>query len=335
MRIVINDSKDPKWGSTRIWRDWLSLSLRKNRVDVTVNEWEQYEVFDVAIFGKGIETRLINKCLQANPSIVIGLIQPDDTKEKHKKNLKLADFFVVGSIEERDYYLKYCSRVFIIPLVELIEVKPKKHIQNEQLVVGYHGNRVHLESTTRNVNKALEAISRDRNIELRAFYNIEEVGRWINTPNISVKHIQWSYPHVWQDLAKCDVGIVPASASLSKVAKFVERFPGFWKRSRSNEYYKKYKITSNAGRCFVFHQLGIPVIAGFVPSNFHILADPECGYLADSFEGWYTALSELADSAELRQLIADNAYKEFIRLYDPATWSLKLITAIKNMPVKN
>ena len=40
---------------------------------------------------------------------------------------------------------------------------------------------------------------------------------------------------------------------------------------RSNDYNLQFKATSNAGRAFVFHQLGIPVIADFWPCNFEIL----------------------------------------------------------------
>ena len=56
-----------------------------------------------------------------------------------------------------------------------------------------------------------------------------------------------------------------------------------------NDYSLQFKVTSNAGRSHVFHQLGIPVVADFWPSNFEILTNPNCGRLAHSSEASSTA----------------------------------------------
>ena len=88
----------------------------------------------------------------------------------------------------------------------------------------------------------------------------------------------------------------------------------------------------NAGRAFVFHQLGIPMVACFMPSHFHILGNPECGYLAHSTEGWLTALRELSASKEKRQAVADAAFQEFRRLYDPLVWARRLADQIGELP---
>ena len=71
----------------------------------------------------------------------------------------------------------------------------------------------------------------------------------------------------------------------------------------------------------MFHQLGIPVVSDFMPTSFHILTDPRCGYLASSKEGWLQAFRELCASAEIRQAIAENALLAFKRLYDPLDWA--------------
>ena len=83
------------------------------------------------------------------------------------------------------------------------------------------------------------------------------------------------------------------------------------------------KNKSNAGRCFVFHQLGIPVVADLTPSNFHIMGDPKCGFLALNRASWRKALKRLAEP-EIRQEIADNAKREFDRLYNPQEWAQRL-----------
>jgi len=81
----------------------------------------------------------------------------------------------------------------------------------------------------------------------------------------------------------------------------------------------------------VFHQLGIPVISDFMPTSFHILDNFKCGYLAHSKGGWLSALEKLSKSAELRQEIAQNALKEFNRLYNPLDWSKRLHQDIEKL----
>jgi len=58
--------------------------------------------------------------------------------------------------------------------------------------------------------------------------------------------------------------------------------------------------------------LGIPVIASFTPSHFHILGNPENGFVANSCEGWLSALRSLV-SAKERIRIGMNGKREFER----------------------
>ena len=92
----------------------------------------------------------------------------------------------------------------------------------------------------------------------------------------------------------------------------------------------RFKNKSNAGRAFVFHQLGIPVIADLTPSHFHILGNPDCGYIAMSKEGWLSALRKLSCSKH-RNFISQNARKEFERLYNPIIWAKKLYNQISEL----
>ena len=62
-----------------------------------------------------------------------------------------------------------------------------------------------------------------------------------------------------------------------------------------NDYLIRFKNTSNAGRCFVFHQLNIPVVAELLPSHFHILGNPENGFLTSSEESWYQSLMKFVN----------------------------------------
>ena len=77
-------------------------------------------------------------------------------------------------------------------------------------------------------------------------------------------------------------------------------------------------------------QCGIPVVADMIPSNMHILANPDNGYAVASKEGWYYAMKELC-CEKRRNFISKNAYSECRRLYDPIEWVSKLSTQIESI----
>lgn len=340
LRVVINKIGDPEWGSTRIWRDNLATTLNALDIDVEVNDFESYQNYDVAIFGKGSAPDQLAMARSTNPEILIGVVQPNDITVKGKANLRLADFYIVGSIEERDYFRRHNPKTFIYPLIEQIVGRWKLHEDKKTTVIGYHGNRVHLEENSAALVEALTKLGKERDIEFRAIYNIEAVGRWKTAPSVPMKHVQWTLDTIWDELLECDIGVVPGVRSIRRIALFPQQVVDWLNRAlelRSKvrspewEYRQIFKINSNAGRSYVFHQLGIPVVADFVPSNFHILGNPENGYLAHSVEGWYSALAELAASAEYRKKIARNAYAEFCRHYDPKIWASRLIEDLKEL----
>ena len=68
----------------------------------------------------------------------------------------------------------------------------------------------------------------------------------------------------------------------------------------------------------------IPVVACFMPSHFHVLGNPNCGYLAHTTQGWLRGLRGLCSSAQKRQKVADAARAEFNRLYNPLDWARRL-----------
>ena len=91
----------------------------------------------------------------------------------------------------------------------------------------------------------------------------------------------------------------------------------------NTDYFFRFKNKSNAGRCFVFHQLGVPVIADLTPSNLHILGNPECGYIANNKQTWEAAMMDMTDKNK-RDLVSKKAKEEFDRLYDPLDWAARL-----------
>ena len=114
-----------------------------------------------------------------------------------------------------------------------------------------------------------------------------------------------------------------------------ERVEGDAFGGHDTDYLLRFKNKSNAGRSFVFHQLHIPVVASFMPSHFHVLGNPECGYLAHSMEGWLDGLRALALSARKRGTVARAAAKEFKRLYNPQVWADTLCQQISELSQDN
>ena len=173
-------------------------------------------------------------------------------------------------------------------------------------------------------------------IKLIVIYDKNKLGSWDRgRPNIEIEEVQWELNTIQEKLLQCDIGIVPGLVPIDKISKIIQfnmlRLIQKGKSFYKNDYLIRFKNTTNAGRAFVFHQLGIPVVSDFLPTNFHILSDSKCGYLAHSTEGWLFALKKLGGSSEHRQEIAQNALEEFGRFYNPLKWSRRLYQDIENL----
>jgi len=336
MKILLNDKSDISNGSTRIWVYNLFERFRDLKFDVTLNDWNNYSKYDAVIFGKNTDPKTIFESKEKSPETLFGLINPNDNNKDRLKILELVDFYIVGSIEEKEYYLKYSDNVFIFPLVEEYSSGIKKHVKQDILKICYHGNLEHLDLLSPYIKKALEIYSNERDIELNVIYNINKLGKWkTSIPNVKINHIQWELKSIQKEIKKSDIGIVPGLTLIEpedreKFIKLSNEKYGFKNRFK-NDYLIRFKNKSNGGRSFVFHQLGIPVISDFIPSCFHILADPNCGYLAHYSEGWLKALRALGNFPKRREDIANNAFRRFNELYDPLLWAKDLFENINSL----
>lgn len=337
MKIAFFDDGDMNTGSTRIWVYNLVHWLSQLGINAHINP-DCPKEFDVIILGKNLSLKKIKPIIASNDKALYGNINPSDYA-KRKKILKLCDFFIVGSIEEKVYYLKYSKKVFIFPLIETIYSTKKIHVEKNNIILGYHGNKMHLEEFHPHIKKAIEEVAKTIPLKMIAVYNIKKLGKWKKgRPDIDIEDIQWDIETIEKQLIRADIGIVPSNISLSPFTKtiilgaeklFHPKF-GF-----SNDYLLRFKNNSNAGRAFVFHQLNIPVISDLSPSNFHILADIDSGYIANGQESWTSALFDLANSANRRALVSENAYKEFKRKYDPIAWAKRLYDEILTLHKNN
>tara|TARA_A200000113_G_C8821201_1_gene340522 strand:- start:110 stop:1069 length:960 start_codon:yes stop_codon:yes gene_type:complete len=306
-------------------------------VNAALNDWDNYSKYDVAIFGKNTSFSQLSHARRIHPTLLIGDTNPSNSKEKIKKS-KFADFLITGSIEEKDFYLDYKKPIVMFPQIEDFKgVSPKHHIDkqtNEAINIGYHGNKRHIQGLSRNLIESLEVLGSERKVTLSLLYDVQTLGRAkLSIKNVEIKHIQWRLDHFAKEILKFDIGISPGLTSVPRWLKFLYRyFPT--STGHISDYVLRYKNTANAGRAFVFHQLGIPVVADMTPAHFNMLADGRCGYLAHSKEGWYNALKELSDSAHIRNLIAQNATARFDELYDTKIWAETLVKDLNQLLIK-
>ena len=312
-------------GSYRIWVNDLSQYLKSCGVYCEItNNLEEVSASDheIIICSKADAA---SAPLLMKPGRKVGIINLSaDSKIR-------PDFVIVGSIEEQ-ISLSHHKNVFLFPLIEKMYQSNehyKMHVDNNVLRVGFHGSYSHLGKFEFGLKQALEVLDRQINLELLIVTSPHPFEWRFGAPNIkNVIVKQWNFKTVRDDLLSCDIGVVPnvTSIDVSKDRDSLSVDLGRY----NTDYVTRFKNKSNAGRNFVFHQLGIPVIADLTPSSLHILGSPECGFVAQNANSWYKALLTLRDKNK-RQQIADNAKLEFDRLYNPTSWARHLYNKIEEI----
>jgi len=241
---------------------------------------------------------------------------------------KFIDFIITGSIEESISLSAY-DNVFLYPLIELDyeNISPKQHTENNTIKICFHGHYPHLSKFNPHLKQALEIFAQETKIELHVITGSENFTWNIGRPNVPIIYKHWNHKNFVHDIQQCDIGVIPnvtdLNAYIPQLRATQSRDQGWY----HTDYNIRFKNKSNAGRAFVFYQLGIPVIADLTPSNLHILGDTSCGYCAHNSHSWLRALRQLK-SHNLRRKVSLNARNAFKRLYDPCIWAQKLIEQI-------
>ncbi len=289
--------------------------LEANGDRVAVNDWKQYNNYDIAIFMA--PDSKIREAKAIDDKIKCGLFDPKVSKAWQIEEAKAADFLIVSSIEQRDFFLKYNESIYIYYMFPNIPEVKKEHVDKQKIVIGYHGNKQHLDAMT-DVSWALDRLSKEYDIEFRAIYNVKKLGKWrLNVPqNCSVRHIQWSEKTLVADLSQCDIGIVPSVMPSPKLftrsLRSIFYNPEGYNR---NDYVYRFKMSNNPGRIYVFSQLHIPVIADFTPSACQFIKDGQSGMLAGTREGWERNMKLLIREISLRRILSTNLIDDINKNY--------------------
>lgn len=329
-RILIYDTPNMNIGATRIFAHGLYQDLAQLELDVHYGIKDNISDFDIVVYGKNQRQALYKD----NTSKIKGLIQPSDFSNQLLNESLLADFWIVGSYEEMDYYLQYKSNIAVYPLIERYKTEKKTHKEKKHIIIGYHGNKKHLEELSPDLCAALEEVSRKHDIRLRAVYDIATLGMWQkNRPHIAIEDVQWSLETLPSQILSMDIGIVPLLTHMHRpfsilIRKFMRLIRPEMDAS-TQDYLLQFKNNTNPGRCFVFQQFGIPVVAELSPSASAAIPNEQYGYTAYSQAGWFRALDHLCSSAALRNTISDNAHAFFSSTWNTDAHIPKIVSMIE------
>jgi len=242
--------------------------------------------------------------------------------------LKNIDFVIVGSIEEAASLAKY-KNVFIYPLIELMyeNITPKIHKKKDVLDMCYHGNSVHLYKLDSGFFRAINSFGKKVRLKIISS-SIDK--SFFREKKVNFIHEKWNIKTISSEILKSDIGVCPNITQISKKSNYkINQSRGLY----STDYFFRMKNKSNAGRAFVFHQLGIPVIGDITPSNYRVMGEPNCGLFAMNEDGWVNSIEYLLDHKN-RNFVSKNAYNQFKLKYNPEEWAKNLIDNINNIKRK-
>lgn len=313
-----------------------------------------YAAYDVVLFmGYDPDIQIARA---KNPHLKIGVIDPRPQFDQQPVG---ADFILANGIEMKDWYLTYTPHIFLYYICPQLQRQQKHHRASKRILLGYHGNKDHLQEMYPRITQALDRLANEYQVELWAMYNIEQLGKWDCPPSfrsgkIGVKHIQWTEENYDASLSRVDIGIVPNLTPINDDIKRIllpqpEKPTGFARvqrkflhkvfppelsphyREHETDYLLRYKATSNPGRIFVFAQYGIPVVADMFPSALQVIEDGVNGFVCYSTEAWYWSLKTLADNPALRTEFAQEMTKTFDKIAAPDVLNKKLVHFIRDI----
>lgn len=334
MRLLFLDNgTKTTYGSQRIYIKNLMQWARELGHEVSYNK-TNYDAYDIILCDKGYSGSVHSiREIKKSSDAIVGIANNTTSI------ITEYDFCIAACQTEWVHSVQFNKNVLRFPLIEILDGY-KEHNNVDQITICYHGNKEHLEQMSPSILSSLEALSKNYRIKLKAIYNIGELGIWKhNRPEIEIDDVQWDFDQLAPQILECDIGLVPANSPINNFEKkcFISFQNLFHKMKpgNSNDHLIRFKACSNAGRAFVFHQLGLPVVSEIYPDAYHILQSHNTGYIAGNFNSWFIALEQLCCDYVHRQEVADNAKVEFDRLYNPLIHARKLISEIEDLKSKN
>lgn len=302
--------------ATRIFMEEMGARLERAGHHVVRNEWRDYGRFDVVLFMTA-DSRVAEAKADA-PHTLVGICDPKREREESRREAEAADFLLCGSIEQRDVFLAHNPNIFVHLTFPETEPREKVHSDTSPVLIGYHGNRVHLQNWAPRISWALEQAARKHAIRVRCVYNHKDRRYWrLGVPEgVEIEHLQWRRDTYVDQLAECDIGIANVETSIDEARGLrAARWGWGWRKYKFGyndaDLLVRLKHPTNPSRMYEFSQLGIPVVSDWSPSTAAFIEDGVSGYLAHSKEAWLWALERLIESPERRNRMAA-AHRRYI-----------------------
>jgi hypothetical protein len=307
-------------GSYRIWINDFCATLSKLGADVCIPKVDSgFRDDSILVLSKGDAHQAVKENVQHRVKGAINIAPPKTSAER----LPL-DFVVVGSLEEKLSLLPHYENVVVVNLLEKLYegAELKKHFASDEITIGYHGSHTHVSKLGGwGFAPMLKKLSETKKVKLlfvsddqrACMQSLVELG--VETIGCEVVSKKWALDEAKDDIASFDVCVLPNMTSIESympghTAQVTSVSHGLYE----TDYAFRYKNKSNAGRCFVAHQLGIPVIADLTPSNMPMLFDEKCGFVASNPASFWYALNALTDH-EVRNCVSAAALERFRKLY--------------------
>lgn len=334
IRFVLN-TRNPDSAAAAVCIHGLSKHLRELGHPAAINDWSNYQQYDVAIFMAADAD--IASIRASNPNIRVGVADPKPSTLKQAQD---ADFCIVSSIEQREAFLQYNRNVFIHYMIPEFDSFPVKQESKDLHRIFYHGNKVHLNGAFHGLVPALNELGKRYAIEFNAIYNIKELGLWaLGRPDVRycpTRDLQW-YPNCYKDyLSQADIGVVQNLMPFrhEQLVRWLGTVSKTLLLESTADHIVKFKSSANAGRAFVFGYFNIPVVADATPSMGDAIVDGYSGRLALGAEGWFDALEELILSPERRYYLATNFRREIEARFSPRISAERLMGFLHNLSTK-
>lgn len=300
------------------------------RFDINSDNFRKYDV--VLLMYSDCEDYL-DRIRKEAPSSKIGIVDPRNVKGKVLEG----DFIVAQGIEEENYLSDYYRNIFRYDFHPVNPCTLKEHRDKNKIIIGCHGNKVHLHTMYPHLCRAIEALAGDFEVEFRAYYNIRDLGKvdidLFPRGNVEYREIQWTWDMFQKSLPEVDIGVVPNLIPIrnpDRAKRSIAGFPALFNESPT-DYLVRYKVTSNIGRLYPFAQLGIPVVADLYPSACSAIEPGDTGFFGGTAGMWYRSLHALASSAELRRTIGRNMQEHYKRTATPEVFNREFVRFLRRI----
>lgn len=319
INIIFSSSRTSSPSFQMYYENLINSHTSENLCLITGNENPKsvdYLKYEVALF-MGFDPQ-IELAKKINPNIKIGIVEPRATQ---RNNFEGVDFIVVNSLEAKDYFSQFGKPIFLYPVFPVMQKKIQLDEKPDKLILGYHGNKIHLDAMIPRITDAIDQVAKDIPLELWAMYNIEKLGRWIPKNeemwNFKIKHIQFHESHYAKYIANVDIGLVPQFIPFITDKWWMRYFASLGSRYGENDtnYILRFKDTTNFGRHLVFAQYQIPVISDMTPSACSLIEDGMDGFTVYSTAAWKRAIQVLANDSYKRAEMGEGLWDKVKEKY--------------------